>query len=102
MGRADYYDHGNPNMICDRCGQKFKKSMLKETWDHFWVCEKDFELRQPQDTLRSFSDKQSFDNPRPEAVSDMTYWDGSSLDETINNPSQDDFLETNEVKAEDL
>ena len=102
MGRSDFYDHGNPNMVCDRCGQKYKKSELHKTWDNLYVCNYDYELRQPQDRLRSFKDKQSFENPRPEAVSDMTYWDGSALAETTNDPSQDDFVDTNEVQAGDL
>ncbi len=102
MGRADHYEHGDPNMICDRCGQKFKKSMLRETWDHLWVCEGDWEPRQPQDKLKAFPDHQSFEDPRPEGTSSITYWDGSNLVSGTNEPTQDDFLETNEVKAEDL
>jgi len=102
MGRADFYDHGNPNMICDKCGQKFKKSEMREQWDHTWACPFDYEERQPQDKLKAFPDNQSIEDPRPEAVSDMTYWDGSALDETTNVPSTDDFLSTNEVNAEDL
>lgn len=102
MGRADFYDHGNPNKVCDGCGQKYKASEMRETWDHKWMCPYDWERRQPQDKLRSFPDKQSIEDPRPEAVSDMTYWTGSALGETTNSPSQDEFLDTNEVQAGDL
>jgi len=102
MGRADFYDHGNPNGICEFCGQKYKKSELRETWDHRFVCDYDFEHRQPQDKLRAFPDKQSIENARPESVSEMTYWTGSALAETTNDPSQDDFLDLNEVQAGDL
>lgn len=102
MGRADYYVHGDPNMICDGCGQKYKKSSLRETWDHKWMCQYDWERRQPQDLLKSFPDKQGFDNPRPEGPSAITYWDGSTLTSGINNPTQNEFLDTNEVQAEDL
>jgi len=102
MGRADFYEHGDPNMICDRCGKKFKKSMLRETWDHLWVCDKDWESRQPQDKLRAFRDNQSFEDPRPESVAGVTYWDGSTLTSGLVEPSTDTFLETNEVQAEDL
>ena len=102
MSRADHYVHGDPNMICDFCGHKYKKSYLRETWDHYWVCPYDFEKRQPQDRLRSFEDKQGFDDPRPEGPSVIEYWDGSSLQSGINNPSQDDFLDTNEIASSDL
>lgn len=102
MGKADFYVHGDPNGICDLCGIKYKKSDLRETWDHKFVCSYDFELRQPQDRLKSRRDNQSIPDPRPEAVSGMTYWDGSAEVETTNDPTQDEFLDTNEVSAGDL
>ena len=102
MGRADFYEHGNPNKICDKCGQKFKASEMREQWDHTWACPYDFETRQPQDKLKAFPDHQTIEDPRPEATSDMTYWDGSALEETTNVPSTDEFLSTNEVEAGDL
>ena len=102
MGRADYYDHGNPNMICDKCGQKFKKSEMREQWDHTWVCSYDFELRQPQDKLKSFPDKQTIEDPRPGTSSPIQYWDGTTMVEGVNQLSTDDFISTNEVQPDDL
>lgn len=102
MGRADFYDHGNPNMICDKCGQKFKQSEMREQWDGTWACSYDWERRQPQDKLKAFPDFQSIEDPRPEATSEITYWDGSSEVTGQNSPSTDDFLSTNEVQPDDL
>ena len=102
MGRADFYDHGNANKICDKCGQKYKASELQEQWDHTWACSFDWELRQPQDRLRSFPDRQTIEDARPESTGDITFWDGSSLVEGENDPSTDSFLTTNEVQSDDL
>jgi hypothetical protein len=102
MGRADFLDLGNPNKICDFCGQKFKASEVRETWDHYFVCDYDFELRQPQDKLQSFPDKQTIDDPRPESVSVTTEWNGAALVNGTNSPSINDFLDTNEVTSDDL
>ena len=77
MGRADFYDHGNHNMQCDRCDQKFKRSEMRETWDHKWVCWYDYEERQPQDLLRAFPDRQSVEDPRPEGITTGLLWNGT-------------------------
>lgn len=46
------YKPGQWNALCDRCGFKFKSSELKKDWQGLMVCEKDFELRNPQDFIR--------------------------------------------------
>ena len=102
MGRADFYDHGNPNKICDGCGQKYKASELRETWDHKFMCSYDWEQRQPQDLLKAMPDNQSIDNPRPESNSTISYWNGSSEVTSTNSPSTDEFLTENEVTTNDL
>jgi hypothetical protein len=58
--------HGDWNAICDRCGFKFKASELKKTWDNLYVCEKDWELRHPQDFLKSRRDDQAVPWTRPD------------------------------------
>lgn len=72
MGRADYYKSGDHNGICDRCGFKYKFSELKRTWDGLWVCDKDWEPRQPQDFVRGVKDDQSVQNSRPESPDEFT------------------------------
>lgn len=59
MGSRDYFHKGSWNAVCDRCGFKFKSHELKQTWDGFYVCEDDFELRHPLDFIRSRIDNQT-------------------------------------------
>lgn len=55
-GEADYYARGDWNAQCYVCGGKFKASALKRHWQGYWVCEKDWEPRHPQDFVRSVKD----------------------------------------------
>ena len=66
MGKADRYKHGDYNAICDQCGFKFKASQLQMTWDGFFVCEKCWEPRHPQDFVRAKVDKQRIAIARPD------------------------------------
>lgn len=70
MGRADYFKDGDWNGICDRCGQKYKASQLKLTWDNLRVCPRDFEVRHPQDFVKGVMDNQTppFTVPEPPDV----------------------------------
>ena len=70
MGRADYLDLGNWNAVCDRCGNKFKASMLRKDWQGLYVCPRDYEPRQPQDFVKGVADIQSppWTRPPPEEV----------------------------------
>jgi hypothetical protein len=65
-----YYAPGENNVICDRCGMRFKSSQVKRTWDGLYVCEKDWETRHPQDFVRSVKDDQTvkINKPRVEPV----------------------------------
>ena len=65
MGRADTYQPGAWNFICDRCGRKFKSTEGRKTWDGLWVCRKDWEPRQPQDFVLAVADKMSTPWARP-------------------------------------
>jgi hypothetical protein len=69
MGHADYLSNGNYNAICDRCGSKFKFSMLKKEWDGLYVCTANgcWEARQPQDYVKGIRDNMSVPVSRPEA-----------------------------------
>lgn len=46
------YVPGSHWALCDQCGSQFRAKELKETWDHFWVCDEDWEARHEQDFLR--------------------------------------------------
>lgn len=67
ISRSPGYKAGSHWAICDSCGFQFRAEELKETWDHRWVCDDDFEVRHPQDFLRVKEEKISVDQPiRPE------------------------------------
>jgi len=53
------YQPGNHWGICDICGFAYRNSQLKKTWDNKVVCDADFEVRHPQDFVRSKEDDQS-------------------------------------------
>jgi hypothetical protein len=67
MGKADTYKHGTYNAICDTCGFKFKADQLQMTWDGFFVCDKCYEPRHPQDFVRAKLDRQRVPIARPDA-----------------------------------
>jgi hypothetical protein len=67
MGRADHYEHGTNNGICDRCGFKFKTNQLKKEWNGLYTCTLFcWEPRHPQDLIRSKHDDQRPSISRPE------------------------------------
>lgn len=82
MGKRDYYLSGDYNVICDRCGQKFKGHECKMEWDDLFVCQYCWEERQPQDFVRGLHDEQQVPIAR------------------LRGPLR--FLATNEVTPEDL
>ena len=51
-----YYAHGDWNAICWRCGFKYKASQLRREWEGFYVCDKCWERRHPQDFVRGVQD----------------------------------------------
>jgi hypothetical protein len=67
MGRSDHWVPGQNNVICDRCGMKFKSGDLLKTWDGLWVCRSDWEPRHPQDFVKGVKDLQKPSLSRPEA-----------------------------------
>jgi hypothetical protein len=84
MGRADFWEPGSWNVICDRTGRKYKRSQCETQWDGLIVRKESWEARQPQDLLRAFPDHQAV--PAGEA----------------NPPGDDYFLSDNEVTVDDL
>lgn len=65
INAADYLALGDYNAICDRCGQKFKASHLKLTWEGLRTCSECWEPRQPQDFARGGRDEQTPEWTRP-------------------------------------
>jgi len=81
-GRANFYKHGDNNIIDDRTGFKIKASSSRKEWNGFVVAGNQWEARQPQDLLRGFPDRQAAAINRP------------------GNP--DTFIEITDVTADDL
>ena len=69
-GPADYLALGDYNAICYDCGRKYKASELIRSWEGFYVCERCWHPRQPQDFVRGVPDKQTppWTQPRPADV----------------------------------
>ncbi len=80
--KKPYFEMGSNNVECDRTGFKLKASECRLEWNGFFVRNKSWERRQPQDLLRGFPDRQNPDVSRP--------------------GTGDVFLGTNEVTADDL
>ena len=59
------YISGQWNVICDSCGRKIKSGIAKLRWDGFIVCPEDYEMRHPQDFVKSQTDKISVPFTRP-------------------------------------
>lgn len=74
FGRADWWQSGGYNAICDVCGFKWKASQMLLRWDGLYVCPPDFEPRQPQDFVRGVPDKQTPDWTRPPAPPNFIYF----------------------------
>lgn len=60
------YIPGNPWMICDECGLRYRKSETLIRWDHAVVCQKCWEPKHPQESVRAKADKIRVNNPRPD------------------------------------
>jgi hypothetical protein len=70
MPNANFAKKGDWNVICDRCGFKFKASKCRMEWDNLFVCSKCWEIRHPQDFLKSVPDPQTIpvSRPRPKDI----------------------------------
>ena len=72
MGKADFLRVGNYNMICDKCGFKFKNTDIRVQWDGLQVCKGCWEVRQPQDFVRGVKDSQQVPIARVDASPTFT------------------------------
>lgn len=64
--KRDEFILGDSNGICDVCGWKMKQSQLRKRWDGAMVCDKDFEHRHPQDSLKAIPEKNNIRDARPQ------------------------------------
>ncbi len=57
---------GDNLAICDICGFMFYMSQTRKTWEGLRVCEKDWDPKHPQLTIRGLPDRQAVYDGRPE------------------------------------
>jgi len=60
-----YFLKGSWNVICDRCGEKYKAGQIRKEWTGLMVCEGCWEPRHPQDFIRTVPDTMSVPYVRP-------------------------------------
>lgn len=81
------YHEGDHAAICDICGIRFRRSQLRYNWKRQLVCDRDYEVRNPQDyAVKPRTDKQAVVNPRPEPT--VTYVDTSLAPDYDSFPAQ--------------
>ena len=61
MPQHGYYDIGNWNAVCDRCGRAFKfNDNIKQEWTGLYTCKETcWEPRNAQDFVRGIPDNQN-------------------------------------------
>ena len=84
VSNAPAYRSGDHFMLCAICGFRFFRSELRKNYRGFFVCDRDFELRHEQETIRVPVDKISV----PDVLHETdTNW----IDPTINPVMPDDL-----------
>jgi hypothetical protein len=59
MGRNNYFSPGQWSIHCQECWTPYKTSQIRKRWDGFWVCNRCWEPRHPQDFIRAIPDRQN-------------------------------------------
>jgi hypothetical protein len=74
-GPKDYLKIGDHNAWCGVCGMKYKATELRKRWDGMMVCAADFEMRHPQDFIRSVPEKPAppYSRPRNDNVENPSF-----------------------------
>lgn len=67
MGKRDYFKLGDHNAVCYVCGFERKASEMRLRWDGVYVCQEDWEIRQPQDFVKGAEEGTSPAWTQPEA-----------------------------------
>jgi hypothetical protein len=68
----DKWVKGTYNSISDDSGQKYKRKDMRKTWDNKLVGIDEWEPKQPQLTLRSYTDNQIAKDARSDATPGVT------------------------------
>lgn len=77
-GRADYLELGDYNAVCYECGRKRKASTLLKHWQGYYVCPEHWEMRHPQDFVRSVRDDMTvpWQQPPEDTFIEVCTWEG--------------------------
>jgi len=59
---------GTWRVICDVCGFEFPSDQVKKRWDGLIVCDKDYEQKHPQLSIRTRPEKMGVAFARPEST----------------------------------
>jgi hypothetical protein len=79
----DKWVKGTYNSISDDSGQKYKRKDMRKTWDNKLVGIDEWEPKQPQLTIRSYTDRQIAADARSDATSGVTAGPALTTDELI-------------------
>ena len=74
MGRADFLRLGDWNVQCYRCGFKRKASEMRKQWQGYYVCPEHWEMRQPQDFVKSVPENIAPPWSQPMPADDYLYF----------------------------
>ncbi len=94
-GPADYLEFGKWNIICQRCGVKYKNDEVEKEWTGLLVCKKKcLETRHPQDFVRGRPDNMSvpYSNSPPTDVFTTVTYDTTLTEDTIPTGTNDNGL----------
>jgi hypothetical protein len=65
-GKADFWQSGDWNASCYRCGSKRKATEMRKQWQGYWVCPEHWEPRHPQDFVKAVPDNPSVPWAQPD------------------------------------
>ena len=79
------FKSGDNWVVCDVCGLDIYASSSKERWDGLIVCPEDWEMRHPQDFVRSKKDKiaATVARPAPTDIEIEVNYSSQGADNTI-------------------
>jgi len=73
------YIRGEWNVLCPRCGFKYKSHDMRKEWTGEWVCKYDWDPRHPQDFVRGIKDDQSVPFSYPDVAWDFSVVTGDDI-----------------------
>ena len=79
---VDGWIPGDYWLQCDVCGVDHRRSEMRQRWDKAWVCEPDWEIRNPQDYVRGIKEKIAVPiaRPVPDDNNLITAWTNSTYE----------------------